>query len=197
MIAIVDSGGANISSVLFALQRLGCQACLTADADEICNATKVILPGVGAAKDAMAKLQTANLIPIICQLQQPVLGVCLGMQLLYQHSQEGKIDCLGLIPGNISHFPDDDNLIVPHMGWNNLHFIQTAHPLLKNVAENDQVYFVHSYRAPLNAYTVASCDYGGEFTAIVQYKNFYATQFHPERSGKVGRQILANFLEIQ
>ena len=198
MIAIIDSGGANIASVTFALERCGATATLTTDADMIASADKVILPGVGAAPVAMAQLQKAGLLNCIRELTQPVLGICLGMQLLFERSEEGDTALLGLIPGTVGAFQPAPGLSIPHMGWNRL--LPTAgaaaNPLLKGIDDGAHVYFVHSYFAPVSGDTVAACRYGADFTALVAHGNFMGAQFHPERSGPIGARILQNFLEL-
>jgi len=197
MIAIIDSGGANIASVRFALERLGVAAELTADPAVIAAAERVILPGVGAAPVAMAQLDRAGLIDCIRGLTRPVLGICLGMQLLFERSQEGDTPLLGLIHGTCRAFDPAAGLTVPHMGWNSLDPVGAgAHPLLAGVAPGSHVYFVHSYAAPVSEDTVASCSYGVDFTALVARGNFMGAQFHPERSGLVGARILGNFLAM-
>ena len=198
MIAIIDSGGANIASVTFALERCGAPATLTTDAEMIASADKVILPGVGAAPVAMAQLQKAGLVDCIRGLTQPVLGICLGMQLLFERSEEGDTALLGLIPGTVGAFQPAPGLSIPHMGWNRL--LPTAgaaaNPLLKSIDDGAHVYFVHSYFAPVSGDTVAACRYGADFTALVAHGNFMGAQFHPERSGPIGARILQNFLEL-
>ena len=198
MIAIIDSGGANIASVTFALERCGAAATLTTDAEMIASADKVILPGVGAAPVAMAQLQKAGLLNCIRELTQPVLGICLGMQLLFERSEEGDTALLGLIPGTVGAFQPAPGLSIPHMGWNRL--LPTAgaaaNPLLKGIDDGAHVYFVHSYFAPVSGDTVAACRYGADFTALVAHGNFMGAQFHPERSGPIGARILQNFLEL-
>lgn len=194
MIAIIDSGGANIASVQFALERLGATSVLTSDPKIIRQADRVLLPGVGAAPVAMRRLQEAGLVECISTLSQPVLGICLGMQLLFSHSEEGDTPLLGVFPARCVSFTPSKNLSVPHMGWNRLKIRQT-HPLLDGVSEGAHVYFVHSYYVPQTDQTIAACDYGEHFSAIVGHKNFLGCQFHPERSGAVGARILQNFLE--
>ena len=201
MIAIIDSGGANIASVKFAIERLGMTGTLTTDADVIRNAERVILPGVGAAPVAMDMLSKAGLIDVIRGLKQPVLGVCLGMQLLFGQSPE-KADStdndtglLDITPGDCAAFTPAIDRSVPHMGWNSLNFT-SVHPLLKGIEKGAYVYFVHTYFAPVTDATIASCTYGNVFTAMVADNNFMGCQFHPERSGPVGAQILQNFLEM-
>ena len=194
-VAIIDSGGANIASLVFALQRLGCRASLTREADAIRRAARVILPGVGAAADAMARLEAAGLAPLNPALEQPVLGICLGMQLLFEASEEGPSGCLGILAGTAQRFHAAPGRSVPHMGWNQLQALQPS-PLLRDVASGEYAYFVHSYRLPVGPATVATSDYGGPFSAVVSHGNFHGTQFHPERSGRVGAAVLRNFLEI-
>jgi glutamine amidotransferase len=198
MIAIIDSGGANIASVRFALERLGVEARLTADAEIIAAAERVILPGVGAAPVAMAQLEAAGLIECVRGLTQPVLGICLGMQLLFERSEEDNTTLLGLIGGTCTAFDPSSGLTVPHMGWNRLipQAGAQANPLLAGIAPGAHVYFVHSFAAPVSQDTVAACDYGGAFTALVARGNFMGAQFHPERSGPVGAAILQNFINL-
>jgi glutamine amidotransferase len=194
-IVIVDNGGANIASLQFALQRLGVASAVSADPAEIRAASHVILPGVGAAADAMSRLRRNGLDTVIPTLQQPVLGICLGMQLLYQASQEGDARCLGIIPGRAARFAEAHDRPVPHMGWNTLE-IRRPCALLTGLADGDYAYFVHSYALDLSDATVASTGYGAPFSACVQWRNFYGAQFHPERSAAVGAQLLRNFLAI-
>lgn len=191
-IAIVDAIGANFSSVIVSLKEV--DAFLTHDANLILSADAVILPGVGAAGFAMEKLSQLKLIDIIKQIKQPVLGICLGMQLLFSASAEDNTHCLDIISGKVMEF-DKNKLTVPHMGWNNLS-IKISNPIVDNLTNCDDFYFVHSFYAPVNQYTIATCNYGHEFSAIVQYNNFYGTQFHPEKSGKVGMKILQNFIKL-
>ena len=195
-LAIIDSGGANIGSVRFALQRLGAESVFTADPDVIQRANRVILPGVGAAAAAMAQLRQHDLVSCIRQLTQPVLGICLGMQLLFESSSEGDVDCLGLIPGRLERFQESPGLRVPHMGWNHA-AVERDDPLLKGLREEPWFYFVHSYYAPVSAATLASCHHGIPFSAMVQQGNFRGAQFHPERSADQGARILKNFLELE
>jgi glutamine amidotransferase len=194
-VVLVDAGGTNIGSVRYALQRLGVDAELTADADEIRSADKVILPGVGAAGPGMARLRELQLIDVIRSLSQPVLGVCLGMQLLCEHSEEGDTPCLGVIPADVYRFEEAPGQCVPHMGWNRLSAIAT-HRLIKDMDDGDWAYFVHSYAVPVGTYTLASTDYGNSFSSIVAHRNFHGMQFHPERSASVGAKLLKNFLEL-
>jgi len=192
---IVANGGANIASLQFALQRLEAASAVSADAEEIRAASHVILPGVGAASDAMSRLRQSGLDSLIPALRQPVLGICLGMQLLYEASEEGDAECLGIIPGRAARFRPTMALAVPHMGWNTLD-IRRPCPLLAGIADGDYAYFVHSYALEPSAATVASTDYGTAFSACVQWRNFYGAQFHPERSAAVGARLLQNFLAI-
>jgi glutamine amidotransferase len=194
-IVIVANGGANIASLQFALQRLEVASVLSADAEQIRAASHVILPGVGAAADAMSRLRQSRLDTLIPTLRQPVLGICLGMQLLFDTSQEGDARCLGIIPGRASRFPTAAARPVPHMGWNTLD-IRRPCELLKGIADGDYAYFVHSYALDLSDATVASTRYGAPFSACVQWRNFYGAQFHPERSAAVGSRLLENFLAI-
>ncbi len=195
MLAIVDSGGANIASVRFALERLGVPSELTADAAVICGADRVILPGVGAAQEGMKRLQARGLVECVRGLTQPVLGICLGMQLLFDASEEGATPSLGLIPGTVALLPESPGITVPHMGWNTLQ-IRRPVPLLAGFDDATRFYFVHSFAGPVNEFTVASCEHGAAFAAVVQRGNFSGVQFHPERSGAAGARLLRNFLEM-
>ena len=192
---VIVASGANIASLQFALQRLDADASVSADPEEIRAAGHVILPGVGAAAVAMSRLRQSGLDTVIPVLRQPVLGICLGMQLLHESSQEGDVACLGVIPGGAARFADDPGRPVPHMGWNTLE-IRRPSPLLAGLSDGDYAYFVHSYALDVGAATVASANYGGHFSACVQWRNFYGAQFHPERSAAVGARLLENFLAI-
>lgn len=194
-VVIVANGGANTASLQFALQRLDVAAIVSADAAEIRAASHVILPGVGAAADAMSRLRQSRLDALIPTLRQPVLGICLGMQLLYEASQEGDARCLGIIPGRAQRFPPAFERPVPHMGWNTLH-LRRPSELLTGLADGDYAYFVHSYAIEPGEATIASTNYGTPFSACVQWRNFYGAQFHPERSAAVGARLLKNFLAI-
>ncbi len=195
-VVIVASGGANIASLQFALERLDVASRVSGDAEQIRAASHVILPGVGAAANAMSRLRQQGLDTVIPSLQQPVLGICLGMQLLFEASQEGDARCLNVIPGRATRFAEAPGRPVPHMGWNTL---EVARPcaLLDGIADGDYAYFVHSYALSLSDATVASTGYGEPFSACVQWRNFYGAQFHPERSAAVGARLLANFLAIR
>jgi len=194
-LAIIDSGGANIASVRFALGRLGVESVFTDDPAVIRRADRVILPGVGAAAAAMRHLAAKNLVDCIRGLTQPVLGICLGMQLLYESSEEGDVDCLGLIPGRLRRFPLTPGLRVPHMGWN-VAAPRRDDPLSAGLGEAPWFYFVHSYHAPISGDTLAACRHGVEFSAMVQRANFRGAQFHPERSARDGARVLRNFIEL-
>ncbi len=193
-LVIVDTGCANLASVGFAFDRLGVQKTISADPDIIRAAQRVVLPGVGAAAYAMASLRARGLVDVLQALTQPVLGICLGMQLLFESSQEGNAQGLGLIKGKVGEM-DTGSLPSPHMGWNQLRDLADD-PLLAGVKQGSYVYFVHSYGVPVSGNTLAACDYGGKFSAIVRSGNIYGCQFHPERSGKTGAQILENFLKV-
>lgn len=193
-VVLVDAGGTNIGSVRYALERLGAGAELSSDAERIHRATHVVLPGVGAAAPGMQRLRDAGLIDVVRGLKQPVLGVCLGMQLLFARSEEGDTPCLGIIGATVRRF-SDAVLRVPHMGWNALAALR-PHSLLDGLDDRAHAYFVHSYAAPVGPWTLASCDYGGEFSAMVQQDNFFGMQFHPERSAGVGARLLGNFLAL-
>ena len=192
---IIATGGANLASLIFALKRLGNEPVVSEDPKVIKMASHIILPGVGAARDAMSRLKATNLTSLIPNLKQPVLGICLGLQLLYSGSEEDNATCLNIIPGYASRFSENPGLPVPQMGWNSLTNIK-KNPLMKGVKDGDYAYFIHSYALPVNEHTYVTTNYGGSFSAVVQYNNFYATQFHPERSSKVGSLILANFLNF-
>ena len=194
-VVLVDSGGTNIGSVRYALQRLGVDATMTADARRIRAASHVILPGVGAAAPGMARLRDSGLVDVLRDLRQPVLGVCLGMQLLFEHSEEGDTACLGLLPGALRKFPPCAGLRVPHMGWNRLD-VERDDALVAGCGAEPYAYFVHSYAAPVGLDTIASCDYGGAFSAVVRRGNVCGMQFHPERSSALGARLLRNFLAL-
>jgi glutamine amidotransferase len=194
-VAIVDNGGANVASLRYALERLGVGAELTRSAERLRRASHVILPGVGAAGDAMQRLREHGLDRLLSELSQPVLGICLGMQLLFEASDEGETACLGVLPGRVRRLVASADRPVPHMGWNQLRGTACS-PLLDGIADGEYFYFVHGYAVPLLDCTVAACDYGGEFTAVVSRGNFHGMQFHPERSAAAGARMLANFLRL-
>ncbi len=195
-LVMVDSGGANLGSVQAALRRLGVDAPLTADAERIRAARRVILPGVGAARVAMERLIAHGLVEVLRGLRQPVLGVCVGMQLLYAHSEEGAVECLGVVPEPIRRLPEAPGIRIPHMGWNALQRCQDE-PLMDGLADGEYAYFVHSYGAAVGPRTSVMCQHGSQLTAIVRAGNFVGVQFHPERSARVGAQVLANFLKSE
>jgi len=192
-VVIIDNGGANTASLQFALERLQCAATLSADFDRIQAATHVILPGVGAAADSMQRLRARGLDRLLPTLEQPVLGICLGMQLLYEASEEGDTRCLGVIAGTARRLAAAQGRPVPHMGWNTLAMNQES-PLLRGLRSGVRAYFVHSYAVPVGAETIASSDYGEPFSAVVAWRNWFGTQFHPERSSAIGAEVLSNFL---
>lgn len=192
-VAIVKYNAGNIESVKNALNRLDVDSVVSDDAEVLKSADKVIFPGVGEASTAMEYLRKRNLDEVIKSLTQPVLGICLGMQLLCDYSEENDTKCLGLLPYKVRLF-ESDELKVPHMGWNIISDLRGE--LFKNIADNSYVYFVHSFYVENGTATVAFCDYSLNFSAAIQYKNFYAVQFHTEKSGKIGEQILENFLRV-
>jgi glutamine amidotransferase len=192
-VAIIDSGGANIASLLYALERLHVSATLTTDAEFIQSAERVILPGVGAARDAMQRLRESNLIDIIRRLEQPVLGICLGMQLLADASEEEDVECLGIIPGTAMKLSGDSSCPVPNMGWCPITRTQ-QHDTLANLGDGTWFYFLHSYALPVSDFTVATADHAEAFSAVISHRNFVAAQFHPERSSSAGSRLLRNFL---
>lgn len=193
-VVIIDSGGANITSLDSALERLGVKARLTREADVIRAAGHVLLPGVGAAKDAMARLHDAQLIDVIRELRQPVLGICLGMQLLCERSEEDHVDCLGIIPGTAHKLRVTESFPVPNMGWCATECV-AAHPVVENIADGSHFYYVHSYALAVSEHTIATAQHTEPFAAAIGKDNFVAAQFHPERSSSAGARILSNFLE--
>lgn len=194
-VAIIDSGGANIASLLIAFERLQTKAVLTSDADLIRNAERVVLPGVGAAKDAMARLSDSKLIDVIRNLKQPVLGICLGMQMLCEGSEEEDVECLGVIPGTARKLPPEPNHPVPNMGWCSTRFT-AEHKALAGIDDGSYFYYLHSYALPVTGNTLATARHAEDFSAIVGHENFVAAQFHPERSSAAGAKLLQNFLGL-
>jgi imidazole glycerol-phosphate synthase subunit HisH len=194
-VVIVDSGGANLASLRYALERLGAHTKVTADGSTIASAERVVLPGVGAAGDAMGRLRAAGLTNVLRTLTQPVLGICLGMQLLFRSSEEGATQCLGILADTVRRLEAAPGRPVPHMGWNELEG-RRENPLLEGLAAREYAYFVHSYAAPVSQHTLATTDYGGPLSAVVRRGNFWGTQFHPERSGRAGARVLANFVRL-
>lgn len=192
-IAIVKYNAGNIRSVMYALGRIGVEATVTDDKETLTKADKVIFPGVGEASTAMAYLRERGLDAVIKELRQPVLGICLGLQLMCRHSEENDTECMGIFDLDVKRF-DDSKLKVPQIGWNNIAGLKTD--LMKGVKEDAYVYFVHGYYAETGKETIATTIYTGEYSAALNKGNFYATQFHPEKSGEVGQQILKNFIEL-
>lgn len=192
---IIDSGGANLASLQFAFERLGASTQVTTDARTIIRAPRVVLPGVGAAGDAMQRLRHCGVAELLPTLEQPVLGICLGMQLLFSRSEEGSTQCLGILPETVRRLRPSPGLPVPHMGWNQLAPLRED-PILTGIAKDDYVYFVHSYAVPVSEMTLATADYGIPVSAIVRKGNFWGAQFHPERSAATGARLLANFLRL-
>lgn len=192
-IAIINYGAGNIQSIQFAIERLGYTAVLTNNPDEIQQADKVIFPGVGEASYAMQKLKESGLDSLIPNLKQPVLGICLGMQLMCHHSEEGNTVGLGIFDANVIRF--SNNVKVPQMGWNQIYNLKS--PLFQGINENEYMYLVHSYYVPNCKEAIAITNYDLEYASALQKNNFYGTQFHPEKSGDVGEQILANFLKLK
>lgn len=194
MIAIVDYAMGNLRSVENALRRLGADFCVTADAGVIMSAERVLLPGVGNAAEAMENLRRADLVGVIRRLRRPVLGICVGMQVMCRHTEEGDADCIGLFDARVRRFVPAADLKVPHMGWNRIGNLESK--LFKGIAGGEYVYFVHSYYPELCPDTIATADHGVMFSAALKYENFYGTQFHPEKSGDVGERIIENFLKL-
>ncbi|MBF7091708.1 imidazole glycerol phosphate synthase subunit HisH [Flavobacterium sp. ALJ2] len=191
-IVIIDYGAGNIQSIIFAIERLGFKAVLSNNPDEIQAADKVIFPGVGEASSAMKMLIESGLETLIPDLKQPVLGICLGMQLMCKSTEEGNTSGLGIFDVDIIKFTSI--VKVPQMGWNTIYYLQS--PLFKGINENEYMYLVHSFYAPLCKETIATTNYGVEYASALQKNNFYGTQFHPEKSGDIGEKILGNFLKI-
>jgi glutamine amidotransferase len=192
MIAILKYNAGNIRSVLNAVNSLGYECMITDTKEDLISAEKVIIPGVGEAGTVMKRLREKGLDTLIPAMKQPVLGICLGLQLLCRYSEEGDTECLGIFNSDVKRLPPLDK--VPHMGWND--FQSTGGDLLKGIIDRDNVYYVHSYYTGLSEYTTAVCNYIVPFSASLQKNNFYGTQFHPEKSGKTGLKILKNFLEL-
>ena len=194
MIAIVDYKMGNLRSVENALKRLGAEFCVTSDADVIRSADRVLLPGVGNAAEAMENLRAAGLVEVIRSLRRPVLGICVGMQVMCRHSEEGDVDCLNIFDARVKRFTPSADVKVPHMGWNKIGNLETK--LFKGLEGGSYVYFVHSYYPELCPDTIATSSHGAMFSAALKYENFYGTQFHPEKSGDVGERIIENFLRL-
>lgn len=193
-LSIIKYNAGNIQSVLYALERIGVQATVTDDHEVIRRSDKVIFPGVGEASSAMNSLRENNLDQVIRDLKQPVLGICVGMQLLCRHSEENNTDCLNIVPVDVVKFKPAGNIKVPQVGWNTIYNLKTG--LFNNIPEQSFIYNVHGYHAEQSAFTIATCDYGVEYAAAVQKDNFYGVQFHTEKSAATGEQILKNFLSL-
>jgi len=193
-VVLLDSGGANLGSVRAAFERMGVDAPVSSDWNTIRAATHLVLPGVGAAATAMAKLRSNGLAALIPKLTQPLIGICIGMQLLFERSEESDTECLGLLPGSVRKLPAGPGIRVPHMGWNTLD-VEVQHPLVAGL-DKQWVYFVHSYAAPVSALTLASCTHGKPFSAVVASDRVMGAQFHPERSSVAGARLLQNFLAL-
>jgi imidazole glycerol-phosphate synthase subunit HisH len=192
---IIDSGGANLASLQFALERLGARAVVSSDARTIAASPRVLLPGVGSAADAMRRLRRSGLAELLPTLRQPVLGICLGMQLLFERSAEGATECLGVLPGAVRRLEAARGRPVPHMGWNQL-AEPRADPLLEGIEPGEYFYFVHGYAVPTSEVTLAEVNYGEALSAVVRRGNFWGAQFHPERSASAGARLLGNFLRL-
>ena len=195
-LVIIDSGGANLGSVRHALQRLGVDAPVTLDTAAIRAADRLILPGVGAAGPIMQRLRESGIAALLRELRQPLLGICVGMQVLFERSAEGDTACLGLLEGAIEKIAEKPGVRVPHMGWNRLHRERES-PLLDGIDDADYAYFVHSYAAPVDDACVASVEHGDRYTALVQRRHIAGAQFHPERSAQPGARLFRNFLAWQ
>ena len=194
MIAIIDYKMGNLRSVENALKRLGAEFCVTADPVVICSADRVLLPGVGNAAEAMENLRKAGLVEVIRSLRRPVLGICVGMQVMCRHSEEGDVECLNIFDARVKRFVPAPDVKVPHMGWNRIGNLESK--LFKGLDGGSYVYFVHSYYPELCPDTIATSHHGVMFSAALKYENFYGTQFHPEKSGDVGECIIENFLKL-
>lgn len=194
MIAILDYKMGNLRSVENALKRLGAEFTVTDDAGVIRSADKVLMPGVGNAAEAMENLRSASLVDVVRSLRRPVLGICVGMQVMCRHSEEGDVDCLNLFDARVKRFEPSADLKVPHMGWNRISNLESK--LFKGIDGGEYVYFVHSYYPELCSDTIATSRHGVMFSAALKYENFYGTQFHPEKSGDVGERIIENFLRL-
>lgn len=195
-LVVLDIGVGNTASMVWALERLGARPVLSADPGRVADARKLVLPGVGAAGHAMERIRSLGLLDILAGFERPMLGICLGMQLLLEASDEGEVDCLGRLPGRARRLEATSDRPAPHMGWNQLSRIDRDDPLLQDVGEDSYVYFVHGYAAPTGSTTIAEADYGVAFSAMVRKDWIWGCQFHPERSGPVGASILRNFLDV-
>ena len=194
-VALVDAGGANLASVRHALERQGARVRLVRDADGLRDASRAVLPGVGAAAPAMARLREQGLDDALRTFDRPLLGVCLGMQLLHEHSEEGDVPCLGLMPGKVRALRPGASARVPHMGWNTLR-VRRASPWLDGIGDGAHAYFVHGFAVDAADDCIAECEYNGRFAAVVARSVVAGAQFHPERSGATGARLLRNFLDL-
>jgi glutamine amidotransferase len=193
---VVDTGGANLTSITNAIERLKIDFVISDKAADIKSATHVILPGVGSAKPIMDKLIKCNLIETIKNIKTPLLGICLGMQILFDYLEEDDISGLGVITGPVLKFPNDFNLSIPHMGWNQLEIKDNNTQLFQNINTKSYVFFAHSYYVPINKYTISETSYGFEYSSSVNSNNFFGVQFHPEKSGEIGSSIFKNFFKL-
>jgi glutamine amidotransferase len=196
-VAVVPGGGENVNCVLFALERIGARPVLTLDPKTVAAAERVILMGVGAAAPGMVKLNANGLVDCLRGLQQPVLGICVGMQLLFERSAEGDVTCLGMLPGRIEALLSNGNLPVPHMGWNQIELLKPDQPLLEGIKSGAWAFYANSFYAPLSDASIARTDYGVPIAAVVNRGNVYGCQFHPEKSRQTGRRLLENFLKLR
>ena len=194
MIVIVDSGGANLISITSAIARLGKHVIVSSAIQDIEQASHIILPGVGSAETVMNRLNTLGLVDVLKATTKPVLGICVGMQVLFEFSEEGATPCLGLLNGTVKKLPLIVNLCLPHMGWNTIKICASS-VLMQDIPQDAYVYYVHNFAVPVSSNTIAQTDYGFLFSAAIEYRNFMGVQFHPERSGAIGNQLLKNFLE--
>lgn len=194
-VALVDSGGTNIGSVRSALRRFGVDAMAGSDSATLRSASHVIMPGVGAAEPGMCRLQAHGLVDTVRSLQQPVLGICLGMQLLFEHSEEADTDCLGIVQGCVRKMKSDGGVRVPHIGWNTLSHTRD-NALFTGEDVGAHAYFVHSFAAPISIATIATTEHGEQFSAAIQHENFFGVQFHPERSSDLGARVMRRFLAL-
>lgn len=194
MLAVVDSGGANLYSIFMALERLGVPYSLVKTAKALSQAERILLPGVGSAKQVLQRLKELDLIVPLLETSKPILGICIGLQLQYSFLEEGDCDGLGIFAGSVRHLPEEVNYPVPHMGWNQVQLLQSD-PLLAGV-EDEYFFFTHSFAAPVGSGTVASTNYGVEFSSVIRKENWWGVQFHPEKSAAAGHRVLKNFMEV-
>lgn len=195
-VGLIDTGCANLASVRFALERAGIDYRVAVTPGQAGACGRLILPGVGAAAPAMNQLEASGWAAALRRDERPLLGICLGMQLLFEYSEESKVSCLGLIPGQVERLPASEGLVWPHMGWNSLDIVESENVLLSGVETGAYMYFVHGFYVPTSTFTLARAEYGVDITAIVKSRHVYGCQFHPERSGEAGARILTNFAEL-